>query len=144
MNLFSGVDILLDTFPYSGTTTSCHALYNSIPIVTLYNKDYHAHNVTSSILINSNLSEFVAYSEEEYVNNMALIEDDDDLSEQEKQIIRNSFLQEKHAFCELFNKLDTVLDMFSNIPGNFFNEKLKYAITVKTILQREKNLPSYV
>ena len=74
----------------------------------------------------------------------ALIEDDDDLSEQEKQIIRASFLQEKHAFCERFNKLDTVLDMFSNIPGNFFSEKLKYAITVKTILKREENLPSYV
>ena len=94
LNLFSGVDILLDTFPYSGTTTSCHALYNSIPIVTLYNKDYHAHNVTSSILINSNLSEFVAYSEEEYVNiTKGLIENPEKINNYKNSRVRDQFLK---------------------------------------------------
>ncbi len=66
MELFKEVDVLLDTFPYSGTTTTCKALYSSVPVVTLYNKDYHSHNVSASILINSNLHELVAYSIEEY------------------------------------------------------------------------------
>lgn len=96
------------------------------------------------VKVNECRQSFINIAEEEYVNNMALIESDDDLSEQEKQIVRDSFLQEKHVFYELYNKIDTVLDMFSNIPGNFFSEKLKYAITVKTILEREENLPSYV
>jgi len=64
---FTKIDLLLDTFPYSGTTTTCNALYNSVPVVTHYNKDYHAHNVSSSILINSELKELVAYSTEEYI-----------------------------------------------------------------------------
>lgn len=98
----------------------------------------------TEVKVNECRQTFINIAEEEYINNMALIESDDDLSEQEKQIVRDSFLQEKHAFCEFYNKLDTVLDMFSNIPGNFFSEKLKYAITVKTILEREENLPSYV
>ena len=37
IDLFYKIDILLDTFPYCGTTTSCYALYNSVPIITLYN-----------------------------------------------------------------------------------------------------------
>lgn len=65
--LFNMIDILLDTFPYSGTTTTCNALYNSIPVVTLYNKDYHCHNVSASLLKNAGLDELVSYSVDEYV-----------------------------------------------------------------------------
>ena len=66
--VFTMVDILLDPFPYSGTTTTCNSLYNSVPVVSLYHKDYHAHNVSASILINSELPELVAYSTDQYVN----------------------------------------------------------------------------
>jgi predicted O-linked N-acetylglucosamine transferase (SPINDLY family) len=66
--LFSMVDIVLDTFPYSGTTTTCNSLYNSIPVVTLYHKDYHAHNVSSSLLKNAGLDELVTYSNEDYIS----------------------------------------------------------------------------
>jgi predicted O-linked N-acetylglucosamine transferase (SPINDLY family) len=65
--LFSQIDVLLDTFPYSGTTTTCKALYNSVPVITLYYPNIHAHNVSASILIHSGLSQYVAYSREEYI-----------------------------------------------------------------------------
>jgi len=65
--LFSRIDILLDPFPYSGTTTTCNALFNSIPVVTLYHKGCHAHNVSASILKHSGLSELVASSFDEYI-----------------------------------------------------------------------------
>jgi predicted O-linked N-acetylglucosamine transferase (SPINDLY family) len=67
IGLFKEIDILLDTFPYSGTTTSCHALYNSVPIVTIYNVDYHIHNVTASFLTHSGFPELITHSEDEYV-----------------------------------------------------------------------------
>jgi predicted O-linked N-acetylglucosamine transferase (SPINDLY family) len=67
-SVFKQFDILLDPFPYSGTTTSCNALYNSLPIITLYHRDYHAHNVTSSILTNTGLTELITYSPEEYID----------------------------------------------------------------------------
>jgi predicted O-linked N-acetylglucosamine transferase (SPINDLY family) len=66
-NVFKQFDILLDTFPYSGTTTTCNALYNSIPIVTLYNQNHHSHNVSASILTHMGLPELVAKSSEEYI-----------------------------------------------------------------------------
>lgn len=67
VNLYSRIDILLDTFPYSGTTTTCNALYNSVPVITLYNKDYHCNNVSSSLLFHSDLHAFIAYTPEQYI-----------------------------------------------------------------------------
>ena len=68
IDLFSKIDIHLDTFPYSGTTTTCNALYNSIPVISKYHPNYHSHNVSSSLLINSGFSELIAYSDAEYVS----------------------------------------------------------------------------
>ena len=67
VNLFGQIDILLDTFPYSGTTTTCNALYNSIPVVTLYHENSHVHNVSSSILMNMGVNELIARTVTEYI-----------------------------------------------------------------------------
>jgi predicted O-linked N-acetylglucosamine transferase (SPINDLY family) len=68
VELFTKIDILLDSFPYSGTTTTCNALYNSIPVVTLRYPHIHAHNVSTSILYHCGLTELIADSQEQYVN----------------------------------------------------------------------------
>jgi predicted O-linked N-acetylglucosamine transferase (SPINDLY family) len=66
-NVFTKFDILLDTFPYSGTTTTCNALYNSVPMVTMCNQNHHCHNVSASILTHMGLPELVAKSTGEYI-----------------------------------------------------------------------------
>jgi predicted O-linked N-acetylglucosamine transferase (SPINDLY family) len=66
---YNKIDIGLDTFPYSGTTTSCEALIMGVPILTLFDSDrqYHVQNVTSSLMINSELPEYVCLTEDEYL-----------------------------------------------------------------------------
>jgi predicted O-linked N-acetylglucosamine transferase (SPINDLY family) len=89
---FTMVDILLDTFPYSGTTTTCNALYNSVPVVTLYNKDCHAHNVSSSILKNACLDELVSYSVDEYICSVKQLVNNPKRIDQYKATISGRFI----------------------------------------------------
>ncbi len=64
---YNNIDIAIDTFPYSGTTTSCEALLMGVPVFTLYDSThyFHAQNVTASLLRNSNLPEYVVDTESE-------------------------------------------------------------------------------
>lgn len=67
---YNKMDISLDTFPYSGTTTSCESLMQGVPVLTLNDniRHYHSQNVTTSLMKNSNMPDFVAYSNEDYIN----------------------------------------------------------------------------
>lgn len=67
---YNKMDIALDSFPYSGTTTSCEALLMGVPIITYFDntRQYHSQNVTSSLMINCGLEEYVCLSKYDYVN----------------------------------------------------------------------------
>ncbi len=66
LELYSRIDIALDTFPYHGTTTTCEALWMGVPVVTLAGKT-HASRVGVSLLTNAGLPHLIAQTEEEYV-----------------------------------------------------------------------------
>lgn len=89
--IFSKIDVLVDTFPYSGTTTTCNALYNSVPVVTLYNPNYHSHCVSASLLVNAGLEELVAYTEDGYVDIVKKLVADVDLIKSYKRRIAGQF-----------------------------------------------------
>jgi protein O-GlcNAc transferase len=93
MNDYNTIDISLDTFPYSGTTTSCESLAMGVPIVTLYDniRNYHSQNVTSSLLINSDLDDFVTYSREDYIQKCIDLSETMDTLVDLKQTIQDKF-----------------------------------------------------
>ncbi|MGB7566892.1 MAG: tetratricopeptide repeat protein [Chitinivibrionales bacterium] len=62
---FHEIDIALDTFPWSGHTTACEALWMGVPVVTLRG-DRHAGRMVSSILANSGMEDWITHSREEY------------------------------------------------------------------------------
>ena len=66
MDSYRLLDISLDTFPYSGATTTCEALYMGVPVVTLTG-DCHAQNVSASLLTAAGLPEFISHSVQEYI-----------------------------------------------------------------------------
>jgi predicted O-linked N-acetylglucosamine transferase (SPINDLY family) len=66
LKLHSEIDILLDTFPYTGGTTSANAIGRGIPTITL-SAETMVGKQGVAIMKAVGLEEFVAYSPEEYV-----------------------------------------------------------------------------
>ena len=117
--VYTNIDLMLDTFPYSGTTITCNSLYNSVPIVTLYNTNCHAHNVSSSLLINSGLSELVAYSEKEYMDMVIDFVKNPDKLRHYKKTVRAKFMELMNP-KKFMSKYEYVLEkIFKNDIAEF-------------------------
>lgn len=61
------VDLCLDTFPYSGGTTTSHALWMGVPTLTLAGKT-PASRQTAALMANVNLDAFIASSAQEFID----------------------------------------------------------------------------
>jgi len=115
---YNKMDIALDTFPYSGTTTSCEALCMGVPIITLYDgvRHYHSQNVTTSLLKNSDLDEFVTFSEKEYIAKAVYYSKNIDKLKNLKQEVRSKFMNGHVCNYKEFTSEfeDTLIDLYKN------------------------------
>lgn len=66
LELYRHIDIVLDTFPYHGATTTCEALWMGVPVVTWVGEK-HLSRMGLSILSTAGLTELIAYTPQEYV-----------------------------------------------------------------------------
>ena len=66
LEIYHRIDVALDPFPYHGTTTTCEALWMGVPLVTLRG-DRHAARVGASLLTAVSHPEWIAESEEGYL-----------------------------------------------------------------------------
>jgi len=64
--LYNRVDLALDTFPFTGTTTTCVALWMGVPVVTLAGRT-SVSRVSASQLASLGLEDWIAESVEKYV-----------------------------------------------------------------------------
>jgi predicted O-linked N-acetylglucosamine transferase (SPINDLY family) len=60
-------DIVLDTFPYNGATTTLETLWMGIPMVTQVGQQFAARN-SYTFMLNAGITEGIAWSEEEYID----------------------------------------------------------------------------
>ncbi len=59
-------DVVLDTFPYNGATTTLETLWMGIPMVTQVGQQFAARN-SYTFMLNAGITEGIAWSEQEYV-----------------------------------------------------------------------------
>lgn len=64
--LYGQVDLALDSFPYTGATTTCEALWMGVPVVTLRGNQYVG-RLSASLLSRVGLTELIADSKQEYL-----------------------------------------------------------------------------
>ena len=60
-------DIVLDTFPYNGATTTLETLWMGIPMVTRVGEQFASRN-SYTFMLNAGISEGIAWSEAEYID----------------------------------------------------------------------------
>ena len=66
LNLYNKIDIMLDTFPYSGITTSIEGIWMGVPLLTLVGKRYYS-RIGYSINKNLKLNDWNAFNKNDYV-----------------------------------------------------------------------------
>jgi hypothetical protein len=71
-------DVVLDTFPYNGATTTMEALWMERPLVTLVGEQFAARN-SYTMLVNAGIEEGIAWSPEEYIEWGVRLGNDPDL-----------------------------------------------------------------
>ncbi|MEP0751944.1 O-linked N-acetylglucosamine transferase, SPINDLY family protein [Trichocoleus sp. Lan] len=59
-------DVVLDTFPYNGATTTLETLWMGIPLVTRVGQQFAARN-SYTMMINAGITDGIAWTDEEYV-----------------------------------------------------------------------------
>jgi predicted O-linked N-acetylglucosamine transferase (SPINDLY family) len=59
-------DVVLDTYPYNGATTTMEALWMELPIVTRVGEQFAARN-SYTMMVNVGISEGIAWSDDEYL-----------------------------------------------------------------------------
>lgn len=66
LKLHQKIDLALDPFPYNGGTTTTHSLWMGVPVITLAGENVVS-RVGVTLMSSVGLSEFITYSEDEYL-----------------------------------------------------------------------------
>ena len=67
LNLYNKVDIALDTFPYTGVTTTFEALWKGVPVITMAGHNFKS-RCGESILKNAKLETLICSDSNDYIN----------------------------------------------------------------------------
>ncbi len=105
------VDVALDTFPYTGTTTTCEALYMGVPVVTLCppaEQSMHAARVSASLFTAVGATDLIASTPDEYLDIAAGLAADPARRAALRSSLRDrliaSPLMDAPAFCRRFER----------------------------------------
>ncbi|MBD2197617.1 MULTISPECIES: O-linked N-acetylglucosamine transferase, SPINDLY family protein [Calothrix] len=82
-------DIVLDTYPYNGATTTLETLWMCIPVVTRVGQQFAARN-SYTMMMNAGITEGIAWTEDEYVEWGVRLGKDEKLRQQISWKLRQS------------------------------------------------------
>lgn len=116
LETYNQMDISIDTWPYSGTTTTCESLLQGCPVLSLYDTHYfyHPSNVSVSILKNSDLEFYVCENAQEILDKIQiLLNKPTDFWTTHKSETRSKFLNGN--FCNKQLYMTNIETLFTNL-----------------------------
>ena len=115
INLYKDIDICLDTFPYTGVTTTCEALWMNVPVISLAGFNFNS-RCGESILINSNLKDLVAKNKDDYISKVVSLANDIDKLKKIRKFIFDEVLKTNTFNTKKFagNFWKSILDTYTN------------------------------
>lgn len=107
ISTYDVMDVALDPFPYNGTTTSCEAMWMGVPFITRAG-DRHCARVGMSLLKAVGLDDWIANSDEEYIEKAVEISKNREELIETKKALRQRMLAsplcDSRGFAEKFGK----------------------------------------
>ena len=115
INLYKDIDLCLDTFPYTGVTTTCEALWMNVPVISLAGFNFNS-RCGESILINSNLKDLVAKNKDDYISKVVSLANDIDRLKKIRKFIFDEVLKTNTFNTKKFagNFWKSILDTYTN------------------------------
>lgn len=92
LNSYAEVDIILDTFPFTGGTTTCEALWMGIPTLTMSGNTIIARQ-TASLLKELKLFEWITENKEEYIQKAISLSQETDKINDIRSTLRQKLLE---------------------------------------------------
>lgn len=123
MHLYNEIDISLDTFPQTGGTTTCEALFMGVPVVTLVGPAVFE-RLSYSILSNAGLGDLCAMSHEELVGITLALAKDKGRREQLRTELRSMLKASPLGQTKQF-----ALDFFEMLEGSVNRARAEALLT---------------
>ncbi len=115
INLYKDIDLCLDTFPYTGVTTTCEALWMNVPVISLAGFNFNS-RCGESILINSDLKDLVAKNKDDYISIAVSLANDTNKLKKIRKFIFDKVLKTNTFNTKKFaaNFWKSILDTYTN------------------------------
>lgn len=102
LDLYNRIDCALDTFPYTGTTTTCEAMHMGVPTVTLLGQS-HAGRVSASLMHATATQDWVTQNPAQYAQRAKAAHQQGPRTAQDRQSLRDQLaaspLCDEHAYA---------------------------------------------
>ena len=116
LNTYDKIDLCLDTFPFTGVTTTFEALWKNVPVLTKAGYNFNS-RCGESILKNANIENFIAINNNDYIDKAVFFASNvDELDKTRKnlfdKIIETPLFDTKkfsNNFCEALEKMQMIV-----------------------------------
>ena len=113
LNNYNEIDIVLDTFPYNGVTTTFEAIWKGVPVLTIEGYNFNS-RCGSSIIKNLGINYLVAKNEDDYISKAIYLSNNLDYLNEIRDNVFNDALNSPLFDTEKF--------------GNDFENKINFLI----------------